>query len=64
MGRPRIVYAPRADATPEEELVALASVYRFVLDCHARKKGASPSAPDNARKEINCVSRESIIPKG
>ena len=32
MNNPRIDYAPRPDATPEGELNALASIYRFVLD--------------------------------
>ena len=33
MSSSRITYAPYPDATPEAELDALASVYRFVLDC-------------------------------
>ena len=33
MSSPRVTYVPRPDATPEVELDALASVYRFVLDC-------------------------------
>jgi len=33
MNSSRITYAPHPDATPEAELDALASVYRFVLDC-------------------------------
>jgi hypothetical protein len=35
-----ITYAPRADATPEAELGALAAVYRFILfDSQASKGG-------------------------
>lgn len=37
---PRVTYAPHLDATPEGELAALASVYRFVLDRHEAKKAA------------------------
>jgi hypothetical protein len=33
----RIAYKPIADATPEGELAALASVYRFLLDRHERR---------------------------
>ena len=36
----RIVYKARADATPEAEWSTLATVYRFVLDCHAKKNAA------------------------
>ena len=35
-----INYAARADATTETELSAVANVYRFVLDCHAKKDAA------------------------
>jgi len=59
----RLRYIPREGASPEGELVALTSVYRFVLDCHARKKGARPSAPDYARKEISNLSHKRIISK-
>ena len=37
---PKIVYPPRHDTTPETELNALAAVYRFILDCHAKKMAA------------------------
>jgi hypothetical protein len=33
-----IVYRSRADAEPEGELNALATAYRFILNCHERKK--------------------------
>jgi hypothetical protein len=51
-----IHYTQRPDATPEAELGALASVYRFVLDCHAKKEAAPESRPD-AAKEIRNDSR-------
>jgi hypothetical protein len=51
MTSPRITYAPRPDATLEAELSALANVYRFVLDCHAKKEAAPESRPDDARKD-------------
>ena len=58
---PRLTYRTHPDATPEAELNATASVYRFILDCQARKKGGAATALD-ARKEIN-GSGETIIPK-
>jgi hypothetical protein len=36
----RITYTPRPDATPEAELSALASVYRFIIDSHANTNAA------------------------
>jgi hypothetical protein len=36
-GVPRVAYFPRKDATPEGELAALASAYRFLLDRHERR---------------------------
>jgi len=37
---PKIVYTPRPDTTLETEFNALAAVYRFILDCHAKKMAA------------------------
>lgn len=51
MGSPRVTYYARPDATPEDELHALATVYRFVLERHARKKGGPETAPEDARKD-------------
>jgi hypothetical protein len=47
--KPLLTYASSADASPEIELSTLANVYRFVLDCHAKKEAAtSPvSRPDD-----------------
>jgi hypothetical protein len=44
-----VVYEPRPDTTPEAELSALANVYRFILDCHAKKEAAHPAAPNEAK---------------
>jgi hypothetical protein len=50
MSSPRIAYSPRPDATPEAELSALTNVYRYILDCHAKKKAAPrQSRPDDAK---------------
>jgi hypothetical protein len=51
VNRPRVVYRPRVDASPEGELNALAAVYKFVLDA---KKAVEPRQPDglnDARKD-------------
>jgi len=51
MSRARITYTPRANATPESELDALAAIYKFVLECHARRKAADPTGDPNEAKE-------------
>ncbi len=40
MSSSRILYTPRPNATPESESNMLAAVYRFTLDCHAKKNAA------------------------
>jgi hypothetical protein len=50
MSNTRIASTPRSDATPETELNALASVYRYILDCHAKKKAARSGGPDDVTK--------------
>ena len=37
MGEPVVRYVPRQDATPEGELNALVSIYRYLLARHAEK---------------------------
>jgi hypothetical protein len=45
---PRFTYTSRPDATTEAELSVLAAVYRFILDCHAKKMAAEPAPkPDS-----------------
>ena len=51
MDKPSIAYAQRPDVTLEAELSTLVNVYRFVLDCHAKKKAAPESRPHDARKD-------------
>lgn len=45
---PRLTYAPLPDTTPEAELSALASVYRFILDS-SKKEAARTGDPDDAK---------------
>jgi hypothetical protein len=47
MNSVRITYAPRIDTEPEAELSALANVYRFILDCSAKRSSPRQSR-DNA----------------
>jgi hypothetical protein len=52
MSSPCISYAPRPDATPEGEVASLASVYGFILACHAKKNadGVTSTGGDNAKE--------------
>jgi hypothetical protein len=59
---PRITYTPRPGATPEGELNALATVYKFVLDCSERKQGRpTTSGPDDAEGSKNDRTATEII---
>ena len=49
MSKAAVSYVPRPDATSESELSALSGVYRFVLDCRAKKEGSRLGAPDAAK---------------
>ncbi len=49
MNSPRITYTFRSDATPEAEVIVLANVYRFILDCHAKKMAAEPAPEPDGR---------------
>jgi hypothetical protein len=47
-----IVYSAHPDVTPETEAAALATIYRFLLDCHAReKKAARTNGDDDVKNE-------------
>jgi hypothetical protein len=61
MNRPRITYTPRPDARPEGELDTIVAVYRFILDCHKRKKAAPASRPDDAEGESDGIRATSIL---
>jgi hypothetical protein len=63
-GRPRIVYTPRPDATPEAELAALATVYAFVMQRHNVRKAAEGSGgKDHARKDKDAPRANDILPQ-
>ena len=50
----RIVYRARKDATPEAEVNTLASVYKFVLSCHAtEQRRPTISRPDGESRDVS-----------
>jgi hypothetical protein len=51
MSSPRITCTAYPDTNVESGLSALANVYRFVLDCRAKKEAAPKSRPGDARKD-------------
>jgi len=63
MTSPRVTYAARHDSTAEAEQSALANVYRFVLDRHARKEAAPESRPDDAEGRSNEIGANRSIPR-
>ncbi len=64
MTNPAITYTPRPDTTPETEISALGNVYRFILDCHAKKNAASVDSAngDDVKESKNESRRKDIIP--
>jgi len=49
---PAICYTPRSDSVREAETSTLATVYKFALDCRAKKEAAPERRPDDARKDV------------
>jgi hypothetical protein len=56
----QIVYAPRADATPESEVATLASVYRFIFDS-TKKETARLGGHDDEEESKNARTATAII---
>ena len=65
MADSKIIYTPRANATPERELSALVAAYRFIIfDCrHETEKGAQRGAPDAAKEYQNDCDAARVIPQ-
>lgn len=57
-----IRYTPRRDANPENELNALAAVYKFLLDSGARQKAAEQSGPNDVEGRSNAIHADLSIP--
>ncbi len=51
MDKPAITYAAHPDATSEAEISALANIYKFILDCRAKKEAAGPRQAGNLEDE-------------
>ena len=47
----QVTYIPRSDTSAELEATTLAAVYRYVLDCHAKKKAVEGSGGEDATGE-------------
>lgn len=63
MNRTQVTYTPCPGATPEAEVVALASVYSFVLRCAQEKKRAGVGPARDDRKESNDPATPNSIPE-
>jgi hypothetical protein len=58
-----VTYAPRPDVTPDVEVSALANVYKFVLDCRAKKEAAPrQSRPDDPERKSDEIRTKARIP--
>jgi hypothetical protein len=63
-----ITYAPHPDATPEDEITALASAYAFVRACAEmrrsteKKKGGAGHTADDAMERFEGDSADTRLP--
>jgi hypothetical protein len=60
---PQVTYTTRPDATTGCEVAALAVVYGYIFDCHAKKKAARPGSPDDGTKFKEDSADAPIIPE-
>jgi hypothetical protein len=59
MSSPHITYAARPDATPEAELDALATIYKFLLfDSQARKGDPRDLTSDSTKKRTTSTDKK------
>jgi hypothetical protein len=59
---PHITYSVRSGTSPEMELSTLANIYRFILGCHAKKKAAPESRPEDPERRSDEIRAKSRIP--
>ncbi len=59
---PRIIYSPCSGVTPEQELAALTTVYKFLIERNASEEGgpATTALDDAERRSSDGVS--TIVP--
>jgi hypothetical protein len=62
VSEPLVTYEPRPDTKPESERATLAVVYRFIIDCHARRKAAPESRPENPERRSDEIRAKRRIP--
>lgn len=62
MPEPTAAYGSRPDNTLEAEISTLATVYRFVLDCHTKKEAAPESRPEDPERRSDEIRANSRIP--
>jgi hypothetical protein len=58
MSSPRITYSSHTATTPEAEVSALSVVYKFVLNCHAKRNADEP-APEPVGRDGTTVKGDS-----
>ena len=58
MSSSRIAYATRSDTTAESEISTLVNVYRYVLNCPAKKEATRTGSPDDAKGSNNDRARQ------
>lgn len=46
---------PRGDDTTETECVQLAAIYRFIFDCHAKRKNVEPAPEPDGGNDVAIV---------
>ena len=63
MSNTHLTYTPRPDATPESELDALVTVYKFILQRHESRKAADPTGDQNEVKEVRAVDPDQKLPQ-
>jgi hypothetical protein len=65
MSSARITYSERPDVTPETETAVLGAVYRFIIDCHAKKNAATVTSSDgdDPERRSDEIRAEASIPE-
>ncbi len=62
MDSSRITYAGLTNTTLETEISALANVYKYVLDCRAKKEATRPGGPEDPERISDEIRAKTSIP--
>ena len=57
-----VTYSQRSDVTPECEVAVLSNVFKYVLDCHAKKEAAFGGRLDDGTKAKGDSANVSSLP--